>query len=297
MRVATRSYYIGIQERILKLSEDLKRINEKISSGKNLSRPSDDPLSLISSIGLKVSLSQIQQYRRNIERGESWLNLSESVLSKILQIVERAQELAIQMASDTQNSQTRAYTATEVGHLLDQAISLGNTRLGDVYIFSGYQTDTSPFEKINIGGIETAQYNGDNKDFKIVIGKNETLTVGKNGRTVLLDSNIFDALGRLKQALEMNDRNGIAEEIERLKRVQDYLNNEISDIGGRANRLEGRKEVLGQLEFDLQERLSNLEDADYTKVIIDLRQKEIIYQAVLLSSTRIADLTILNYMR
>lgn len=297
MRVATRSFYIGIQERILKLSEDLKRLNEKISSGKNLSRPSDDPLSLIGSLGFKVSLSQIRQYRRNLERGESWLNLSESVLSKILQIVERAQELAIQMGSDTQNNQTRAYTATEVGHLLDQAISLGNTRLGDVYIFSGYQIDTSPFEKINIGGIETAQYKGDNKDFKIVIGKNETLTIGKNGRTVLLDSGIFDSLGRLKQALEMNNQNEIGEEIERLKEVQNYLNNELSDIGGRMNRLEGRKEVLDQLEFDLQERLSHLDDADYTKVIIDLRQKEIIYQAVLLSSTRIADLTILNYLR
>ncbi len=297
MRVATRSFYIGIQERILKLSEDLKRLNEKISSGKNLSRPSDDPLSLIGSLGLRVSLSQIQQYQRNLDRGESWLNLSESVLSEILQIVERAQELAIQMASDTQTSQTRNYTAIEVGHLLDQAISLGNTRLGSIYIFSGYKTDTPPFEKINNGEIETARYNGDNHDFRIVIGKDETLTVGKNGKKVLLDSHIFDSLGNLKKALEMNNRSEIAEAIEQLKEVQDYLNNEISDIGGRANRLEGRKEVLGQLEFDIQERLSTFEDADYTKVIIDLRQKEIIYQAVLLSSNRIAALTILDYMR
>jgi flagellar hook-associated protein 3 FlgL len=297
MRVSTRSFYTGIQERILQLSDDLKKINEKISSGKNLSRPSDDPLSLIGAIDLRRSLSQIGQFRRNIERGESWLNLSESVLSKILQLVERAQEIAIQMASDTQNSQTRAVSANEVGHLLDQAISLGNSRLGGVYLFSGYRIYSPPFEKTIIGGVETAQYNGDDNDFKIMIGKEETLTVGKNGRVVLLESGIFDSLGRLKQALETNNLDGISEAIGRLKEVQDYLNKEISDVGGRAIRLEGKKEILDQLESDLQERLSNLEDADYTKVIIELRQKEIIYQAVLLSSTRIADLTILNYIR
>lgn len=296
MRVATRSFYQGIQERILRLSSDLKKINEKISSGKNITRPSDDPSSVITSLGLKVSLSQIEQYQRSIQRGESWLELSESALSQIIQLVERAQELAVEMASDTQNSSTRAYTAIEVGHLLDQAISLGNTKLGGIYIFSGYKSHTAPFTKTSTGGIETASYNGDLNNFEVLIGSGEQLTIGKNGKSVIADSGIFDALGRLKKALEENDIEGIRGEIEKLDEVQDYLNNEISDIGGRSNRLQGKKEVLNQLDLNLKERLSNLEDADYSKVVIELRQKEIAYQAALLSSSRIAELTILNYI-
>lgn len=297
MRVATRSFYQSIQERILRLTDDLKRINERVSSGKNLHRPSDDPLALIDALHLKAGLSQIEQYQRNMERGESWLNLTESVLSQALQLVDRAQELAVQMSNDTQSAETRGYAAIEVGHLLDQAISLGNTQLGGSYIFSGYQTRTVPFTKVNLGGIETAQYHGDGNDFKILIGREEELTVGRNGQSVWIGSDLFNTLGRLKKALEDNDPNGIRQEIEPLRRLQDSLNHEVGDIGARANRLEGKKEILNHLELNLRDRLSLREDADYAKVIVELREKELAYQAALLSSTRIAELTILNYIR
>ncbi len=297
MRIATRSLYHSMQERILQLTDDLKRINEKITSGKNLNRPSDDPLSLIHSLALQNNLSQLEQYQRNMERGESWLNLTESALNEILKVVERAQEMAIQMANDTQSSETRGYAATEMGHLLDQAISIGNTRLGGSYIFAGYRTHRVPFSKAVVGGIETAQYEGDSNDFKILIGKDEDLTVGKNGGTVLINSMIFDTLGRLKQALENNDRTGLGQQIDQLKQVQQSINNEIADVGARISRLEGKKEVLVHLHLDLKERLSQVNDVDYARVIVDLRQKETAYQAALLSSTRIAELTILNYIR
>jgi flagellar hook-associated protein 3 FlgL len=297
MRVATRSFYQSIQERLHQLSGDLKRINDKISSGKNMNRPSDDPLSLIDSLGLRAGLSQLEQYQRNMKRGESWLNLNESALSEALHLIGRAQEIAIQMANDTQSAETRGYAATEIGHLLDQAISLGNTRLGGSYIFSGYMTGTAPFSKITVGGIETVQYNGDGNDFKILIGKDEELNIGKNGQAVWMDSGIFDTLGRLKRGLETNDRSVIGEQIDQLRGVKDRLNNEIADVGAKTSRLDGKREILNHLDLNLKERLSQIEDADYAKVVVELREKEMAYQAALLSSTRIAELTILNYIR
>ncbi len=297
MRVATRSFYQSIQERILRLTDDLRKINEKVSSGKNLNRPSDDPLSLIDALKLKTGLSQLEQYQRNMKRGESWLNLSESVLSQALQLVEHAQEIAVQMASDTQSAETRAYAATEIGHLLDQAISLGNTTLGGAFIFSGYRTNTAPFSKAVVNGIETVNYNGDRYNFEILIGKGDPLTVGKNGETVWMNSRIFNALLSLKRALETNDLNGIQQGMGELRSVHNYLNNEIADIGARTSRLEGKREILNQLDVNLRDRLSQVEDADYARVIVELREKELAYQAALLSSTRIAELTILNYLR
>lgn len=297
MRVATKSFYQGVQERILKLSSDLKKMNEKISTGKNINRPSDDPLGLIDSLGLKTMLSQIGQYHRNMQRGESWLNLSESILSQVLDLVDRAQEIAIQAANETQSAETRSHAATEVGHLLDQAIILGNTRLGGTYIFAGYRTGTTPFFKVTAGGIETAHYAGDTNDFQILIGKDELVTVGTNGQTVFINSGIFDTLGRLKKALEENDRSGINQQITGLNAVHHSLNNNIADIGAKANRLRGKGEVLNHLDLNLRERLSSVEDADYSRVIIRLRETEIAYEAALLSTARIAELSILNYLR
>lgn len=297
MRVATRSVYIDIQQGIMRLSEDLKKLNEKLASGKMMNRPSDDPISLMDALSFKKTLSQIDRYDRNIKTGESWLQLSESVLSQVVEIVYQAKEIAVQMASDTQTSETRGYAATEVGHLLDQVIALGNTELEGSYIFAGYLTQTTPFSKITSGGIETAQYHGDTNDFQIQIGRDEFLPIGRNGQTVFIDSGIFDVLGILKQSLETNDRETIRQQLDELEEVVDHLNHQIADVGSRGNRIDWKKSVLNQLNLNLTERLSQVEDADYSEVIVELKEKELAYQAALASAARITELSILNYLR
>ena len=297
MRVSTRLLSQALQGRIQKLSEDLKNINEKIASGKRINRPSDNPIAVVDSMTLKTSLSQIEQYQRNIEYGTSWLNLREAVLSEMNDLVTRAKEMTIQMANDTQSADTRASVAREVGQLLDEAIALGNTELGENYIFAGHRTKTTPFSKTVVGGIETAQYNGDTNDFRLQIGKGETLVVGKNGQHALMDSNLFTALGTLKKALEDNDVDTIRLQLDQLKGVTDALTTELADMGAKTGRLEMKTSVYSQHTLTLKERLSNVEDTDLSEMIIELNGKELAYQAAMMSSVRVSELSILNYLK
>jgi flagellar hook-associated protein 3 FlgL len=296
MRVGTSSLYEGIQARIMRLTEDLRKINEKMSTGKNINRPSDDPIGLVNAMGLKTALSQVGQYQRNITSGQSWLDLSESALSQTLDVVSRVQEIALQMASDTQDVSTRANAAIEVGHLLDQAVALGNTEVGGSFIFAGYMTHTTPFSKVTVGGIETAQYAGDTNSFEISIGKNETLAIGKNGQTAFMDSGLFDALGNLKKALEDNDGDGIRQQIDQLKAAENHLSNQIADVGAKANRLDTRQEVLAGLNVQFEDQLSRAEDTDYAQSAVDLNEKQLVYQAALMASVRISQLSLMNYL-
>ncbi len=297
MRVGTGFLYQGIQQRIQQLSSDLKDLNEKISSGKKLNRPSDDPIAMVDTMQLKTTLAQLDQYGRNLDTATSWLNLSESAVSQTLDLMGRAKEITVQMASDTQTAHTRAVAATEVGRLLDQAISLGNTQLGGKYIFAGYKTNTAPFSKVTVSGIETAQYNGDTNSFQVQIGKNETLTAGKNGQTVFMDSTIFNTLGNLKKALENNDQTGIEAQLGNLTTVENHINNQIADVGSRSNLLEAKKGVINNLNSDLQERLSQAEDTDLAEVTIQLNTTQLTYQAALAAAARIDQLSLLNYMK
>ncbi|MEI9479544.1 MAG: flagellar hook-associated protein FlgL [Deltaproteobacteria bacterium] len=296
MRVSTRLLSQGLQGRLQKLSEDLKNINEKIASGKRINRPSDDPIAVVNSMTLKTSLSQIEQYQRNIQNGMSWLNLRESALTGMNDLVTRAKEISVQMANDTQSADTRASAAIEIGELLDQAIALGNTELGGNYIFAGYRTKTTPFSKTVVGGIETAQYNGDTNDFQLQIGKGETVVVGRNGQNALMDSNLFTTLGTLKKALEDNDVTTVRQQLDQLEGVSDTLDSEVADTGAKANRLDMKASVFGQLALTLKEQLSNVEDADLAEMITLLNQKELAYQAAMMTSVRISELSILNYL-
>jgi len=55
--------------------------------------------------------------------------------------------------------------------------------------------------------------------------------------------------------------------------------------------------VYGQLTLTLKERLSNVEDTDLSEMIIQLKQKELAYQAAMMSSVRVSELSILNYLQ
>ena len=246
---------------------------------------------------LKTSLSQIEQYQRNIQNGTSWLNLRESALTEMNDLVTRAKEISVQMANDTQSADTRASAAIEIGELLDQAIALGNTELGGNYIFAGYRTKTTPFSKTVVGGIETAQYNGDTNDFQLQIGKGETLVVGRNGQHALMDSNLFTTLGTLKKALEDNDVTTVRQQLDQLEGVSDTLDSEVADTGAKASRLDMKASVLSHLTLTLKEQLSNVEDADLAEMITLLNQKELAYQAAMMTSVRVSELSILNYLQ
>jgi flagellar hook-associated protein 3 FlgL len=297
MRVGTASLYAGLQQRLQRLTADLRSLNEKIATAKRLNRPSDDPIAAVESMQFKTATRQMEQYGRNLKTAVSWFNSSEAALSQTLDLVGRAREIAVLMNSASQNAETRAAAAEEAGHLLDQAISLGNTQLCGQYIFSGFETATAPFTKVTVGGIETAQYNGDTNNFQVRIGKDENLTAGKNGRTVLMDSTVFDTLGSLKKALEDNDWSGINTQLGNLTTAENHLNNQIADIGARQNRAQVKENILSQLRLGLQERLSQVQDADIAEVIIQLNAKQMTYQAALAAAVRVNEMTLLNHMK
>jgi flagellar hook-associated protein 3 FlgL len=297
MRVGTASLYVGIQQRLQRLTADLNSLNEKVATAKKLNRPSDDPIAMVEAMQIKTATRQTDQYARNLKTADAWFNASESALSQTMDLVGRAREIAVLMNSDSQNAETRDAAAVEVGHLLDQAISLGNTQLTGRYVFSGFETATAPFTKITVGGVETAQYNGDTNDFQVQIGKDENLTAGRNGQTVLMDSGLFSTLGGLKKALEDNDWGGIDTQLGNLTSVEDYLNNQIADVGARQNRAQVKENILAQFQLQLQDQLSQAQDTDIAEVMIQLSAKQLTYQAALAAAARVNEMSLLNYMK
>jgi flagellar hook-associated protein 3 FlgL len=281
----------------MSLSADLYKINEKVSSGKNFSRVSDDPVSSIIAAGYRKALSQIEQYQTNGKIGMTRLNLSESVLSHVLDMVDKAKEIAIQLGSGTQTDEARSAAALVVGSFLDQVIDLGNTQLNGNYIFAGYETKTAPFSKATgAGGIDTAVYNGDTNNFQIQIGTNQTMTIGKNGQVVFMDSNLFDTLGTLKKALEDNDPVTIQQQLNNLNSAENYLNLQISDVGVSENELEKKQEMLSNVSSKMKGFLSNIEDADETELAVELNAQQTAYQTALLASNKIMQLNLTNYL-
>ena len=73
--------------------------NMVVSSGKRINRLSDDPVGLVTVLDLRSSLANIEQLGRNINTGRSWLNMAESAMSQIEDVLTQGKVLTVEMSS------------------------------------------------------------------------------------------------------------------------------------------------------------------------------------------------------
>lgn len=297
MRVSTQALYRGIEQRLLTLADQLNRSQEKVATGRNMNRPSDNPVGLVSALGLRNSLSRLEQYQRNMDMGKIWLDLSSTAIEQAGKVAQQAQAIALNLQDGTQSAEMRSTLANAVGLLLDQAVSLGNTQLAGKYIFAGYNTNTQPFTKAQIGGSDVVQYNGDSHDFQIQVGPQESLEIGKNGQGLFIDSNFFDSLIRLKEAIENNDPAAMQQEATRLQGVEDFFNAQVSDIGIRQSRILEKQDILKGLKLNFQNQIDDLENADMVQAILEVKERQNAYEVALAASSKIMEVSLLDYLR
>lgn len=110
------------------------------------------------------------------------------------------------------------------------------------------------------------------------------------------DRNLFDTVGRLLASLETNNQSGCQEALENLRTSSEHMLNHVASYAGRENRLVVADNVLTNLKFNEEERLSHVEDVDVTELMTKLAQQQLGYQAVLKSSSSIMRLSLMNFI-
>jgi flagellar hook-associated protein 3 FlgL len=299
MRITMNNIYGSIISNLDKLADDMRTLNETISSGRKYTTLSDDPVSLISALEIRSIIDETKQYERNVTYGILWTDSAEIALRQTDEILSRAREIAVQMANATQSAATRASAAIEVGHLIEQVVALGNSQVAGEYIFSGQKTNIVPFTYDSVAG--TVTYNGDENDIDIRVGRNNSATINKNGKDAFMDgdetSNLFTYLIDLKEALEGNDVSGIQDSLGNLSDAADYINEKIADFGAKRNKLDMKKYIYAELQLSNTERLSDIEDTDLAGAILNLKTKEVAYQAALTAASKVMQLSLVDFMR
>ena len=287
MRVASKTIYDTIKFNLANITEEMNKANKVIATQKRITDLSDDPVGLTQVLNIKSSLSNIEQLGRSISLGKSWLTASESALSNVQDLISDTKGLCVQMATATTGAAQRASAAQTVQNTLEEIVSLANTEVNGRYIFAGSKTDTTPFSQ---GGT----YSGDSNPFTVKIGRDATVEVGSDGDATF--GTIFTTLSELKNALEGNEVSGIQDAISNLDTHFDHISTKISDVGSKMARIEIKGNIFQNLKITNTDRLSKIEDADITETIIELKSKELAYQAALASSAKVMELSLVDYL-
>lgn len=116
-------------------------LQEQISTGSKLLRPSDDPVGATKAMSYRTQLTQNEQYDTNLDTAAKWLDTTDTALGTLGSAMTRVQELITQAANDTNQTEDRQKMLTEIKQLREEVKDIANTKVGDTYIFSGTRTN------------------------------------------------------------------------------------------------------------------------------------------------------------
>ena len=145
MRVSENMKYNALMDNMFTVQDDYNKLMEKMSSLKEINRPSDDPIGMSKVLNLRESQASVEQYSKNIESCQSWLTITESKLSSAGDLLVSAREIAIAQATATASAETRKTGAGIVQQLMEEMFTLANATYQGSYLFSGTTTGTAPF--------------------------------------------------------------------------------------------------------------------------------------------------------
>src|SRR3954464_12134885 len=118
-----------------------EKIQEQLSSGKQLNRPSDSPTGTVSSLQLRGERRTNEQYSRNADDGLGWLGTVQDTLGNAATLVNRARDLTVQGLNTGGNDATsNAALASEIDQIRESLIGTANTRYLDRPVFGGTTT-------------------------------------------------------------------------------------------------------------------------------------------------------------
>ncbi len=120
------------------------RLNTQMSTQKKITKPSDNPLIAIKSLRLSTTLSQINQYYgNNIKDAQSWMDVTETALTNMKDILTDAYRLAVNGSTGTMTDEDRNTVLTQLKSLSSQLYAEANADYADRTVFSGYKTNST----------------------------------------------------------------------------------------------------------------------------------------------------------
>lgn len=116
--------------------------NTQMTTQKKISRPSEDPVIAIRSLRLSSSLNKINQYAdKNIPDAKSWLDVTETALINMKDIITDVRTLCVNGSTGTLTEDDRNTIIKQLKELQKQLYSEGNADSAGRTVFTGFRTN------------------------------------------------------------------------------------------------------------------------------------------------------------
>lgn len=300
MRVSNNNMTYGFLTSLNKSQQRQAQLNEQLSDGKAIHRPSDDPIRTIRSLRFQANYEQNEQFTQQVKDAQSWMDTTDSAIQNLDSLVVRAKELVIRAVGPNPDIAFEA-AAAELDGLINAAVDLGNTKLGNRYVFAGQMDTTQPFAR-NADG--TVTFSGDNNPVSVritagaVSPDNDAINV--TAASLFGPSmELFNQLNEIKNQLATGNPDLTALSGTGLANVDanhDRLLKAHAELGARMSNYEMMQNMIEGNGLTITADLAAAQDLDVPRAIIDFKTNETIYRTALSVGARIMPPSLADFL-
>lgn len=256
----TNNYLDGMNKNL----SNLQTINNQLTTGKEISRPSDNPYKVARTMQLYSSIDANKQYNENIKDTLNWLDTTDTALGQVTTVFQRIRELMVSAGNAAYGTQERESINNEVRERVGELGQILNTTFDGRYIFGGTKVASKPIN-VDKTNENILSYNTKESD-SVLITKNDDGTYkyqkkNANGTySEVTDADEIKKLETLKSQLGANLTTEVSQGVtidynvtaQALMQFQDgnesidaikLLSNIVSNLGADESTADGKKKV------------------------------------------------------
>lgn len=311
MRVTSQTLPSSLMSNLQRLANKQYQLQNEAASGKKTSELEDSPRSIQRLITLEADAQTLEQYRRNADHAQYRAQENRAIVRSLKPLADRASEIAVKVDPILDHDALANY-ATEVDHLLEEALAQANSQSASGYTFGGTISDRAPFSATrNDDGQITGVTYGGNQSISptdiapestvnaMIVGANDTNS-GPPGLFVdqRSEADFFGHLIALRDHLRAGDTVSVQKiDIKALEADEDNFLFHLSATGSLQARIELSQARLTEQSHHVAVQTSKLTDADLAETLVSLNQAQTAYQAALQSGAKILGTSLMDYIR
>lgn len=309
----------------------MKKINDQLTSGKEIRKPSDNPFKVARSMQLNSDIKANTQYNENIKDTINWLDTTDTALEQLGNSFQRFRELMVSAGNAAYGSDEKRAIKDEMNEKVNEIAQILNTNFDGKYIFGGSKGSTKPIgtdkniitgnnslhlsgnngEVLNIDNLDEDvqnQINMINKKLVVEISQGVTMDYNVSATDILLfkdkngvSINVMDLLKDITNNVASEnplDSGKITNE--NLKSMDETIANLLkirAEVGAKQNRMESAGTQNEDQNFNLTDILSQTEDIDFAQKNIEAAVAQSVYMASLQVSAKVIQPSLLDFLR
>jgi len=299
MRISTFSYHADTRNALARAEADLRRLSRQLSSGKRLTRPSDDPVAVGSIIAARSDLANILNRQRVLQRAQTLTGPADSALDNIAGALRSVREIALGATQPGLTDEARSSEAEIIRSHRDRIMDEANASVQKTYLFAGKLSQTKPFEEV--AGAVT--YTGGSTGVEVWVAPDRPLEITIPGDRLFnyedaggdrpvseVDSDLFTVLDDLADAIEAGDDDQITALTEDLDTLYGHVVEQRGFLGAKVQRIDDAVESASDAEVAARTILSDTEDVDIAQALTELQHQQLCYQAALSATAKLAEI-------